>query len=412
MKILSRPLAETSVTGDRPENELLLCCARTCIDSERAQRLKLLQKDIDWAYVIRVASRNRVMPLLYWSLNTTCPEAVPQTTLDQLRNHFHANARSNLVLTRELLRLLNLFEAHKIPALSLKGPILAASAFGNLALRQFGDLDIIVHEQNIPRAEHLLISQGYKQASQLTSAEEANYDQFESGEYYFVHSDGRTVVDLHWEIAPSYFPFPLDLDRLWKRLEPVSLAGTMVPNLPLEDLLLFLCMHGSKHLWTRLAWICDIAELIRSHPGIDWERLTEYASTLRSQRMLFLGLFLANDLLGTALPQDILQKIQVDPVVKDLAVQVRKWLFSEADGSEPLGQVEGFIFYIKMREHLQDRIKHFLYLMKRSNWLIPSKRDQNFLPLPAFLSFLYYLVRPIRVVRKYGLNSLNHLLGY
>ena len=391
------------LTADiRPEAQLLLCCARTRIDSGTAKRIKtLVHKHLDWAYLIRTARRHRVVPLLYWSLKTACSEAVPKATLDQLRDHFHANARRNLFATGKLLKLLTLLKADGIPAISLKGPILAASAYGNLALRQFDDLDILVHRQDVLKAKDLLISQGYRLVVpqiKLGGAQEAYYLK-SYHDYSFVRDGDRAMVELQWRFIERYFSFPLDPKRSWEHLEPVSLAGRMVLNLSPEDLLLILCVHGSKHGWEQLHFICDVAELIRAHPGMDWEQVTKQAGSLGGERMLFLGLFLAHNLLGAALPEAVLPRVQADPVVKSLAAQVGDQLFREPHYMP--GVLKRCFFHLKARERLRDRVRYCLRLA-----MIPTLEDWAFLSLPAFLSFLYYLLRPIRLVRKCGLSLL------
>jgi hypothetical protein len=88
---------------DRPEIELLLSCARTRKDSESVSQItSRLQGDMDWAYLLRTARRHGMMPLVYWHLSKTCPEAVPQDMFDHLRNHLHRNAHRNLCLTAEI----------------------------------------------------------------------------------------------------------------------------------------------------------------------------------------------------------------------------------------------------------------------------------------------------------------------
>ena len=398
-----------AISSDCVEEQLILCCARTFVGIEDAKRIKnLTQHPINWDYLIQIASRNGVVPLLYKSLNTTCPESITSTNLAQLRKYVYASTYQNLILTRELSKLLKLFESHQVPAFSIKGPVLAISAFGDPALRQFGDLDIFVHQKDIQRAEEILLLGGYK----LLASSSNLIDEVESGEYYFYNHNTKTLVDLHWDLSPSYFPYPISEEQLWQCLEPTILAGDKVLSLPIEELLVFLCMHGSKHLWIRLAWICDIAEIVRSHPEIDWDKTLAQAISLRSKRMLLLGLFLAHSLLGAKLTDVILAEIDVDPTIKQITPQVRKWIFADPDSPDPLGQVEGFMFYIKMRESFRDRFQHFLYLMKRSDWLSPSKRDETIIQLPAYLSFLYYVIRPLRVAKKYGLRPLGHLLGF
>ena len=57
---------------------------------------------------------------------------------------------SNLYLTQEMLKLLSAFRKKGIPAIPYKGPVLAQAVYGNVGLRQFGDLDITVPEDCVP----------------------------------------------------------------------------------------------------------------------------------------------------------------------------------------------------------------------------------------------------------------------
>lgn len=353
--------------GTRPEVDLLLCCARTYIDREIAERIKtLLQQDINWAYLIQTAAQHGIMPLLYCSLNTTCPETVPNTILSQLRNYCHSNASYNLLLTSELLKLLNLFETHEIPAIPFKGPVLAASAYGSLSLREFGDLDILVHKQDVPKVKDLLISHGYEWQpwkSQQTHPQPGTYLQSQYRyDIYFIkwHSqDYRSCIEIHWETTPEHIMFPLNPAQLWQNLEAVSLCGTKVLNLLPEHLLPILCIDHSKDHWTQLRTICDVVELLRAYKGIDWQRVIEHANSLSRERSLFLGLFLAHDLLGTALPEEVWHKMQTDPVAKSLAVQVRERLFRDSD-NQP-GVWERFLYNLKLRESMQDKVRYCLF---------------------------------------------------
>ncbi|MFQ5849219.1 MAG: nucleotidyltransferase family protein [Candidatus Binatia bacterium] len=391
------------VAGIRPEADLLLCCARTWMDSEKAACIRaLLQHDLDWAYLLRTAHQHGMAPLLYWHLNATCLEAVPKDTLDQLRDHFDNNGRRNLFLTGELLKLLNLFEAYEIPVIPYKGPLLAASVYGNLALRQFLDLDLLVHKQHVSKARELLVSQGYRPQFHLNGDQESAFLQSYS-ELCFAREDGRVIVDLHWAITSRGFSFPLDPERLWGHLEPISLGGKEVLTLCPEDLLLILCVHGGKHLWERLDWICGIAELIRVHKGMDWRRVMEQAGALRSERMLFLGLYLASDLLEAALPEEASQRVHADPVLRLLAVQMRERLFREANG--PPGVLESWLFHLRLRDRLRDGCRYCLSLV-----MTPTGLELTLLPLPTSLFPLYYVLRPMRLLVKYGGKMLKHLL--
>jgi hypothetical protein len=147
----------------RPEIHILLRCARSRFDTEGAKQLKsLIHKNIDWTYLLQLALAHRVMPSLHSALNSTCPDAVPAPILERLRDYFYANVGRNLFLTQKLLELLQAFESHGIPAIPYKGPTLAALIYGDLALRQIGDLDILVREPDYEKARRLLISKHFR----------------------------------------------------------------------------------------------------------------------------------------------------------------------------------------------------------------------------------------------------------
>jgi len=388
--------------GARPEIELLLACARTSVDAAGTACIRnLLREDLDWDYLVEISRRHRVTPLLYRSLHSICPEAIPTATLELLRAQYHAVAQHSLFLTGKLLKLLDQLESHGIHAIPLKGPLLAAAAYGNLSLRQFDDLDILIQKQDILRAKAVFIAQGYQPEIQLTGPQEAAFldSQYE---YHFSSADSRVVVGLHYRMSPRYFSFAIAPEHLLNRREQVSLSGKQVWSLSPEDLLLTLCAHGANHCWERLSWICDIAELLRVHQRVHWEQLLERAESLGSERMLLLGLLLAGELLGADLPQKVVQRVRADPMVESLARQVYEQLFREGD--DPFGLLKRSLFHLRAREHLQDRVWYCLRLA-----LIPTAEDWALLPLPARLSFIYSLLRPFRLAGTYGLSRLNDL---
>jgi hypothetical protein len=357
----------TSTSSLRPEEQVLIHCARTSIDCAAAEQLRsLLRGPIDWDYLIGTASTHGVKPVLCHGLVSSCPESVPKTILDQLRRYLQAHSLNNLFLTRELIRLLGALEKIGIPAIPWKGPVLAASAYGDVALRQFGDLDILVRERDATPAKDLLLSSGYRLFYQASAEHEEAFHSLRQV-YELVRNDGRVIVELHWAITSNTFYFPLDPASLWEHIETVSLEGTAVRNLAPDDLLLVLCVHGAKHHWGKLLWICDIAELLRAYSKrIDWPRLMDRARTLGGVRMFSLGLFLAHDLLGATLPVHLVRQIQAEPKLVFLAAEVRSGLFS--GGS--LMAVERPTFYIQLRERAQDRMRCRLYLAYRR--LAPS----------------------------------------
>ena len=230
-----------SAGGPRRETELLVRCVRTAIGTESAEWLGDLRgEDVDWTYLVQTALQHGVMPHLYRSLRANPQDAVPAVVLDRLRRHFRGNARWNLFVTRELLEILALFEAHRIPAMPLKGPVLAAAVHGSVALRQFGDLDIFVPADRAAGAKNLLTARGYRFHSS------GETDAFAE----CARRDGTISVDLQWALAPKRFRFPIDLAQLWGRLEPVSLgSATTARSWSLGVMMAVRRLNGRPRRW-------------------------------------------------------------------------------------------------------------------------------------------------------------------
>ncbi len=371
------------------------------MDPVRMERTEwLLGKDIDWPYLIRTAMGHGLIPLLYKNLKDTYPDAVPEGIMNQIRNYFLINASHNLLLNEELLRLLGLFENHGVFAIPYKGPTLAVSAYGDVTLRQFCDLDILIRQQDVKKAKDLIIPLGYQPRINLADADITHYIESRN-ELSFMRQDGRVALELQWEITPHYLNFPVPSRYLWQSFERSTRKHSGYKTLPADVELIVMCVHGTKDQWARLLWVCDVAELIRKNDGLDWNRVISLSSTSRSLRMLFLGLLLAKDLLDAPIPEEVMKNVDADPMVGRLATKTEERIFKGSNGSFPI--LENLLFYFRARERLKDRIQ---YCLRLATAITPE--DRTFFSLPKFLSPLYYLIRPIRLMKKYGLKLLRN----
>lgn len=396
MSTRPRPIAHENL---RREKSLLLACTRTHLSPYHIERIKTLCSGyIDWAWLLQAAARHRVAPLLYQSLSAASCDSIHQDTLRTLREHFRANALRNLILTRHLIQALRALDGHGIRAVPFKGPALAELAYGNLSLRQFADLDILVRARDVPKAIDTLASMGYRLALN-PDVPKAAYRQ-SMHHHSLVRPDVDAVLELHWRLSERYFASSALIERLWCRLQPSTLAGAAVHTMADEDLLLFLCVHAAKHGWDCLAQICDIAECIRARAEhITWHKALSEASALGFERVLLLGLVLANTLVQQPLPAEIIQRIQADSALPPLVSRVQETLFREATSPAQLGESERFRFFrlhLAMRNRIRDKVFHCLRVA-----LIPSQEDWASASLPSRLSFLYYVLRPVRLLVKY-----------
>ena len=166
-------------------------------------------------------------------------------------------------------------------------------------------------------------------------------------------------------------------------------GGSLLLSTP--NLLLMLCLHGTKHLWSKLSWIADLAQFTTTYPDLDWPALLEGVARLGFSRVVALGLHLAQQFSGARLPQQLASQIQDDPRIPQLAQQAFHNLLAETPASEQ-DQVD---YYLRARERLQDRAYFIL-----DQAFIPKQVDWTTISLPAALYPLYYLLRPLRLFHK------------
>jgi hypothetical protein len=400
--------AQTSAHLLRPEARLLIACACTQNASSTQGNVGtahdipfLLQEDLDWGYMLENALRHGMEPLLYWHLKAVDPEArqsIPADVWHEIEQSFFYNIGKNLFLTRELLKILTALAQQGIDAVPYKGPLVAGAFYPNPALRQYCDLDIFVSRQDVLRARDVLRSLEFAPEFQWTPAQEKAHLHYED-EYVFHRAADDTTVELHWEFNARRSGLMLDAERLWKQREAVVLNGTSVDTFAAQNLLLVLCVHGYKHFWERLSWIGDIAQIIKTRPDIAWDAVLLQAEAAGIQRILYLGLTLANDLLNAPLPTAVADVVRRDAATQRLAAQARDNLFP-AVYLRPT-PAEMLRYHASMRERWRDKMG-----MAVRAATTPTLKDWAALPLPSLLFPLYYIVRPLRLLTEASVGRL------
>ena len=375
------------------EENILLACTQP-----NRGEVKLLESwpaALDWQYICGQASRHGILPFLHRFLSTGSVPPAPVEILKLLDGQTRQLAIANLFQTRELLRVIDLLEAESIEVMPFKGPALGYYLYGNLALRTFGDLDLLIHRDDFKRVKKLLESNGYKTFRHLSAEEEKDFVDTQMG-FEFVREDERCVIEVHWSFLNRVHAFNMKPAEVWLHKSSFSLNGHRVLTFSPAHLLVYLCAHGSKSFWSRLQWICDVAELVRKHQDASfWESTQQIARECHGTRMLYLGLYLAHTLLNAPVPLSVQKNIQKDPKVLQLSTRVIDTLFTfqkEDDLS-----LQNVSFHLAMRERFFDRLPYFKHLFKL--WLKPSAKDRAFVKLPSGLHFMYVFVKPFRIVR-------------
>lgn len=368
-KFYQDTVSNWSFVEDSTISFLLLCLypSKNKQISEKIQRV--INDGVLWDRLIELAKVHYVLPLLYRRLHSVCPEQVPADTLKEMHRFYQGLVVQNLLSTKELTNLLQVMAAHGVDATPYKGPILAHALYDEVDLRQFGDLDIIIKPDDMHIVEKLLIERGYRHYfGQKTEAELRAYMRNKAEHTYdFYHDAKGLLVEVHWRFWPVYFSF-VNPCQVWDRRQKLTFNGTATSTFAIEDYLLILCMHGSRHAWSRLSWLCDVAMLLHKYPDLDWSYVLTQASEWRCKRMLFLGLYLTYHWFGESLPPHIIQTISADKKTAFLAKVVDQRVFRLNEISH---QMVGMTQYqLQVRECLRDKVVYFeslLYWLKKGH---------------------------------------------
>lgn len=377
------------------EKQLLACCARTRLTPAATQRIReIAAAPLDWEYLLAEAEANSITPLLERHLTAVAANALPVAALQQLKKTARANTVRCLYLTADLLDILKLFQGQEIPALPYKGPVLAVQAYGDVALREFDDLDIILRQRDVPKAHEIILSLGYKAKFDWILSPGASAA-LVPGEYNYRDEPRRAMVELHTEITLRHFPVKPDLDYFIARRAPVVISDHEILTFTAEDLLPMLCIHGSKDFWERFSWVADVSELNQSHPRLNWDEVMRVTESLGALRMLFTGLALADGMLQAPLPAEILRRVQADRTACEIAAEMQRMLMSRP--SETL-DAAGRLRY--RRHMLAGFFAGWRYVLRLA--VVPAEEDWVMMRLPRSLAPLYIALRPFRLLRKYG----------
>ncbi|QXP82901.1 nucleotidyltransferase family protein [Methylococcus sp. Mc7] len=371
------------------ETQILLFCARTHLDADEQATLQKLvaRPNLEWSRFMQSAVRHGVVPMVYTRLKALSLSEMPLEIWAELEKRYHAIVFRNLRLGGELVRLEKIFAAEGINAAWFKGPVLARQVYSNVTFRECSDLDVLIPRERADDVNRVLLNQGYRPLYDLTTHRQQQLHEKISNEHCFVNSQ-NIFVDVHWALTESIYSFS---NRGYLATRNVELLGRQVVTFDVTDTLCYLCYHASKHGWALLRWVCDIAELIRCNPELDWDFLmTSERLPIGTPRMLRLGLILAHSGLAAPLPE----------AVRTWAVSDRKAV-SMGRAILQFGAISTTKFpsliYVSTMDSISDRLRYWIRPVVR-----PSALELEVVTLPRFLFFLYIPLRYIRLIKKYS----------
>jgi putative nucleotidyltransferase-like protein len=406
------------------EDEVILLLGRGQLPSgARRHALSGLALPLDWDLIVERLLAEKVYPLFYRNLesllrgnainaanasnainavnanNAECKGQQPlpsssklsapcsggagsmEEAREQLRRLAKINSFRSTLLTEELVRVLKLLSAAGIPAIPLKGPALAQELYGDPGLRVCVDLDILVPRSMVRRTFDLLRADGYK--SEFGPGFFADLLLRHDIEYALRRNDRgfEFMVELHWGVLWGGKAEESVTDQLWADAYPATVLAAPAYALSSEWQILVLAAHVARHQWQGLKWLVDLHELY-SAPKFNWEKLNKKANQLGWNELLRISFLASHTLFVTRIPKKYL--------IGELPAWVK--LFPDV---APV-HLNSTFFATHVMQARPEKLRYAARVM-----LIPTLAELRFIALPRFLAFLYYPLRPVRLLCKW-----------
>lgn len=329
-----------------PEFRLLLACSGPAPARPIAQ---LCEETLRWDEFLALVRRHQVPALACQALRG---EAIPGHVRKELKTLRAAACARALHTAAELARLIRAFAAQGIAVMPLKGVMLSIQLYGDPATRYPGDLDVLVQPEDFDRAGELLASLGYR--SKLSRPMQRLL-RAHSYECSYWHDRLQLQVEVHWTLEMWT---PPQISELWTHGRTTFWMGTGIQHLEGDALLLFLCDHGTKHQWSRIKWLSDVAMLLSKPRDSPWSALFEMAA-----------------------------RFDLEQALVETAGRVESWY--------------GMELSMEFHDFIQKEGVEGVARRKRSSWRMHLNRlmiqveDLKQFPLPDPFVWLYYPLRPL-----------------
>jgi len=372
---------------------LLMATAKVELsDSEQTVLHDLLAGPMDWEYLLALAERHSLEPLVFLHLHRHGTGLVPSHVMQALRQVSNSIARRTLILAAKLQSISAHLHCRNIEHISYKGPLLAEVCYGNCALRVCNDLDLIVPQSRLAAAREALGEIGFSDQNGLSCAQQAA--SFRFGFQHPFTAAGGVDLDLHWRVVQKFKSRSLDMDGMWKRVTMARLFDGQVPAFCPEDNLVALCLHAGHHGWMQLSHFCDIAQLLLVHPKLDWEIVSSHLADSNSRRIVYVCWHLLKRHWHAEIPEEMMTRVAADAHVARLARRVETEIWPSP---APVLTTANLRWLVDRSagEDVGDRLR---LLLGSVFW--PAIEDFAMFRLPLLLTPLYPMLRVLRLAGK------------
>lgn len=275
---------------------------------------ELSENTVEWDKLLAEAQTSGVSSLLYYILETAGVDGLlPRQVMSELQVACYSVAARNIHYYRELSTILSSFQHLGIQVIILKGADLAKTLYPDMSLRPFADIDLLIRDQDLSKAERELQLLGYSMSFLEGEFHQGYVRRFDKHILYSKDGPIAVNIEIHTSLLPFICMQRLEADGFWERgvVSPIFENGGLV--LSPEDMLLHLCIHIFNHnISTRLLWLYDVALMILKHgESIKWKLLEKRTRMLGVHRIVGLVLDHVSQTFDIPMPQDLVPWLEL-----------------------------------------------------------------------------------------------------
>ena len=262
-----------------------------------------------WDTLVEDAIAQRVAAILFHRLSQSRHRSlIPSHSRDRLNQQIVQQTAWNLLLEKELQRILLACQQRNIACVPIHGPILDAQLYGDSSIRQMDDLDILVHHEDLPAITHIFEQLGYTSHEQRPGFLEAYSYSLE-----FIHPRHGVVVEPHWTLVYPPFIGTTAMEPVWTRTVRQRWRGMDTERLCQSDLLLHLCLHLlHKGIHSPLLWYYELHQLIRGQDfPLNWNLFVDQAQAMDQVGFVSEVLMTVNHHFHSPIPDSVMNRLQI-----------------------------------------------------------------------------------------------------
>lgn len=353
-----------------------------------------------WESVINLSIKHRVFKIAEHSIDSR-KTPISEELRNQIKNYNQKATLQMLLFTSEISLITKKLSQLAIDVIPLKGPIAAKQIYDDFAAKNSRDIDLLVREELLEKCIVEIEKQGYINSYPFNSLSKKQKKAFKrfNNQLAFFHPEKKIQVEIHWRLFANPYFLPISFDELLKDSSLMVVGKATINCLSNEHLLLYLCAHGSKHLWSLLYWLLEVATLTQK-VKFDWDAILREAIKLGVERPLVQGLVLIEKLFNLPAPKVIQEYYQQHKMIQNLVSTSLLVIKEEVSFSQETS-VSNYWKILNYKMKLDKGIRYKLGYFKPY-----SINDFQHIKLPDSLFFGYFWLRPIFWFWRYVIHPI------